>query len=138
MKYNFKLKKANGQTELAEFDKQPNWEDLASRIDSLFHIPSDNVGVAFVVQRSVVTVEGEEELQRFYEQHPFDNDIKFIVQDTKDPDRECVFRCLTRLILLMSRFLFSRCNLLLIILISFAAHSFSRNHGNVVLEFQPV
>jgi hypothetical protein len=135
MNYNFKLKKANGQTEFAKFDKQPSWQDLASSIDSLFCIPSENVGVAFVVQHSVVTIEGEVELQRFYDQYPCDNNIKFVVQDTKDPDRECVF---WSPFLLMSHFLFSRCNLLLIILITFAAHSFSRNHGNLVLGFQPV
>ena len=32
---------------------------VTERIDSLFHIPSDNIGVAFVVECSVVTVEGE-------------------------------------------------------------------------------
>jgi hypothetical protein len=120
MGYEFKLKKADAPTQLTGFDKRPNWKDLASKIASLFHISSpDNVGVAFVDKRRVETVNDEDELQGFYAQHPYDKDVKFVVQDLKAPDSECAFRCLTRLILLMSRFLFSRCNLLIMCPLSY-------------------
>ena len=152
MGYEFKLKKADAPTQLTGFDKRPNWKDLASKIASLFHISSpDSVGIAFVDKHKVETVNDEDELQSFYAQHPYDEDIKFVVQDLKAPDSECAFQCLTCLILLMSCFLFSRCKVLimcllsyhlcfafLIMLITFATYSFSRNHINVVQGFQPV
>ena len=90
MGYEFKLKKADAPTQLTGFDKRPNWKDLASKIASLFNISSpDNVGIAFVDKCRVETVNDEVELQRFYSQHPYDNDIKFVVQDLEAPDSEC-------------------------------------------------
>jgi hypothetical protein len=95
MRYNFKLKKADAPTHLLGFDEWPHWKDLASKIASLFQFYSpDSVGVAFVDKHRVETVNDENELQRFYAQHPFDDDIKFVVQDLKAPDSECTFWCL--------------------------------------------
>ena len=44
----FKLKKADASTELASFEKQPNWRDLVSKISLIFDIPPDNVTVSHV------------------------------------------------------------------------------------------
>jgi hypothetical protein len=95
MGFKFKLKKADAPTQLTPFDMRPNWKDLASKIASLFHISSpdsDDVAVAFVDKRNVETVKNEDELQRFYVQHPYDKDVKFVVQDLKAPDSECASR----------------------------------------------
>jgi hypothetical protein len=92
----FTLKKAGAQTQSAGFDKQPSWKDLAFEIASLFHISSPkNVGVAFVERRTVETIEDEDELQNFYDEHPYDKHVKFVVQDTTARDGECACALLT-------------------------------------------
>ena len=83
----FKLKKADASTELASFEKQPNWRDLVSKISLIFDIPPDNVIVSHVDKN--ITLHNEEELQRFYRSlGPSSESIKFVVQDIKLPDRE--------------------------------------------------
>ena len=90
MSCKFKLKKAGAQTRFAYFDSRPNWNDLALKIGSLFHISSPkNVGVAFVERRTVGTVEDDVELQKYYDEHPYDPGFKFVVQDTMARDGEC-------------------------------------------------
>jgi hypothetical protein len=96
MTYGFKLKKADAPTKLTAFSNQPSWNDLASKITYLFHISSDNVGVAFVDQgKEIVTVNNEEDLRSFYALHQSSEPAKFVVQDLKAPDSEYTFRCLT-------------------------------------------
>lgn len=128
MSYQFKLKKADAPTQLTGFDKRPNWKELASKIANLFHISSpDNVGIAFVDKRTVETINDEDDLREFYSQHPYDTDVKFVVQDLQAPDRECAFRCL---ICLSCRCLIFFSPVLLIALITFAFFQLqSRQHG---------
>jgi PB1 domain len=66
----FKLKKADASTELVNFPEQPSWEDLASRIESIFQIPSGRVSVDFVDEEGgtiLITLNSQKELQAFYE-----------------------------------------------------------------------
>jgi hypothetical protein len=86
----FKFKKANAPTRLAEFDTQPNWEDLASKIAQLFDIPLKDVGVAFVDKRNdTIILNNEQDLQLFYKSLDHSSEeIKFVVQDLRTPDGE--------------------------------------------------
>jgi PB1 domain. len=87
----FKLKKANAPTRLADFDIQPSWEDLASRVHQLFNIPSEHVGVAFVDKdKDMVLLTNEQELVYFYKSlyQQSSQEIKFVVQDLQYLDSE--------------------------------------------------
>jgi hypothetical protein len=89
----FKFKKANAPTRLADFDTQPTWGDLASKIAKLFDIPLKDVGVAFVDKRNdAITLSNEQDLQRFYKWlDPSSEEIKFVVQDLWTPDGQSAF-----------------------------------------------
>ena len=86
----FKLKKADASTQLATFDKQPNWRDLVTEISLIFDISPDNLIVSHVDKdKETITLHNEEELQRFYKSlGPSSESIKFVVQDIKVPDCE--------------------------------------------------
>ncbi|KIL62166.1 hypothetical protein M378DRAFT_166004 [Amanita muscaria Koide BX008] len=86
----FKLRRANAATRLANFNVQPNWEDLASNITEKFEIPLDRVGVVFVNEaKATITITGEEQLQDFYKSlNQSSNEIMFVVQDLATPDPE--------------------------------------------------
>ena len=90
----FKFKKANAPTRLADFDTQPSWEDLSSKIAKLFDIPLKDVGVAFVDKRNeAVTLNNEQDIQRFYKSlDQSSEEIKFVVQDLQTPDGGSAFR----------------------------------------------
>ena len=89
----FKFKKANAPTRLADFDTQPTWGDLASKIAQLFDIPLKDVGVAFVDKcKDAITLNNEQDLQRFYNSlDQSSEEIKFVVQDLRTPDGESTF-----------------------------------------------
>ena len=84
----FKLKKADTLTQLATFDKQPSWRDLATKITLLFDIPLDDIIVSYIDKdRETITLHNEEELRRFYKFTGLSSEtIKFVVQDIKVPD----------------------------------------------------
>jgi hypothetical protein len=87
------FKKANAPSRLADFDTQPTWGDLASKIAKLFDIPLKDVGVAFVDKcNDVITLNSEQDLQRFYRSlDQSSEEIKFVVQDLRTPDGESAF-----------------------------------------------
>ena len=89
----FKFKKANASTRLGHFDTQPTWGDLASKVANLFHIPLEDVGVAFVGEhRETITLSNEQDLQYFYESlDQSSGEIKFVVQNLRTPDGESAF-----------------------------------------------
>jgi PB1 domain len=93
----FKLKKANASTKLANFPEQPSWKVLTARIESLFQIPSGLVSVAFIDEGGeTITLNSQQELQDFYESSYQPSQVtKFVVRDIKDKDGECAFRRLT-------------------------------------------
>jgi len=86
----FKFKKTNAPTRLAEFDTQPSWEVLASKIAELFDIPLKDVGVYYVdKQKDAVTLNNAQDLQWFYNKLDMSSEeIKFVVQDLRTPDAE--------------------------------------------------
>jgi hypothetical protein len=90
----FKLKKADASTKLANFPEQPSWEDLASRIESIFQIPSGRVSVDFVDEEGgIITLNSQKELQAFYESSYQPSKVTdLVVQDLEVPDSECTFR----------------------------------------------
>ena len=81
----FSLKKANASTQLANFDRQPSWQDLVTQISPLFIISPDDVIVSYINKdREIITLHNEEQLQRFYKSlGPSSETIKFVVQDIK-------------------------------------------------------
>ena len=94
----FKFKKNNAPTRIAEFDAQPSWGDLASKIAQLFNIPLKDIGVAYFDKaKDAVTITNEQELQRFYKSPKLDQfvedlqEIKFVMQDLQTPDGESAF-----------------------------------------------
>ncbi|EKM61283.1 uncharacterized protein PHACADRAFT_84808, partial [Phanerochaete carnosa HHB-10118-sp] len=49
------------------FYKQPTWDDLADRIQNLYGIPKDKVGVSyFDVDGDEITLSSQDELQDYY------------------------------------------------------------------------
>ncbi|KAF8812557.1 hypothetical protein BYT27DRAFT_6426880 [Phlegmacium glaucopus] len=83
----FKLKKTYGTNRLADFHGQPSWEGLALKINKMFIIPLEQVGVAYIDKaKDAITLTNEEELQSFYATYSGSGEFKFIVQDLKTPD----------------------------------------------------
>jgi PB1 domain len=92
----FKFKKSNALTRIAEFEAQPSWGDLASKIAQLFNIPLKDVGVTYFDKaQDAVTVTNEQELQHFYyissKLNQSSEENKFVVQDLRNPDGESAF-----------------------------------------------
>ena len=72
MALTFKLKKANTLARYTLFEAQPSWTDLTSRIATLFQIPLEEVGVAWVDNaQDVITLTNENDLQCFYQSFKF-------------------------------------------------------------------
>ena len=63
----FKLTKPGGITRRVQFPNLPNWFALASKIESLYGVPIERVGVAYLdSDGDQVTISSEDELQDFY------------------------------------------------------------------------
>lgn len=81
----FKLAKLNGLTRRIHFPgtELPSWSALASKIESLYEIPVEKIGVAYVdSDGDEVTLSSDDELQDFYAAvHKPPEIIKFVVQD---------------------------------------------------------
>ncbi|KAF7307050.1 F-box domain-containing protein [Mycena indigotica] len=67
MAFHFKLSKPGGLTRRVGYATQPAWTTLATRINELFHIPVDQIGVSYIdADGDEVTLSSENELQDFY------------------------------------------------------------------------
>jgi len=87
-----KFKKPNASSILEFFDALPNWENLASKITENFHIPTKNVSVAYVDKvTELITVINERGLQQYYTSLDQPGELKFVIQDIQNPDRELGF-----------------------------------------------
>ncbi|KAH9065805.1 hypothetical protein EDB87DRAFT_1532315, partial [Lactarius vividus] len=64
----FKLSISNGLTRRISFPTRPSWNELAARIQALYNIPLDRLGVSYVdPDGDEVTLSSEEELRDFYD-----------------------------------------------------------------------
>ena len=64
----FKLSIANGLTRRISFPTRPSWNELAARIQVLYNIPHNRLGVSYVdSDGDEVTLSSEEELREFYD-----------------------------------------------------------------------
>lgn len=82
----FKLTQPGGFTRRIHFpgSELPSWFALASKIQSLYDIPIDKVGVAYQdSDGDEVTLSSEDELQDFYATNKQPETIKFTVQDLR-------------------------------------------------------
>lgn len=81
----FKLSKPGGQTRRIHFFQLPSWLALASKIGSLYDIPIEKIGVAYVdSDGDEVTVSSDDELQDFYANcYKPSETIKLAVQDLR-------------------------------------------------------
>lgn len=79
----FKLTRPGGITRRIQFPNLPNWFALASKIESLYEVPIEKVGVAYIdSDGDQVTISSEDELQDFYALPRKQNEtIKLSVQD---------------------------------------------------------
>lgn len=79
----FKISQLNGQTRLVEFPDIPTWEALASKLEPLYAIPSEKVGVTYIDNdNDEITLSSNDELQNFYRRsHLSDKVIKFKIFD---------------------------------------------------------
>lgn len=63
----FKLTK-DGHTRSAAFPEPPSWSELAAKLQSLYQIPIDKIGVSYVdADNDEITASSNEELQDFYQ-----------------------------------------------------------------------
>ncbi|KZT34434.1 hypothetical protein SISSUDRAFT_276635 [Sistotremastrum suecicum HHB10207 ss-3] len=84
MSVQFKLVQQGGQTRRLSFQERPTWLALATKIESLFGIPAENVAVSYIDNDDdEVTLSSHEELHDFYTTGAFhDHDVnKFTVKD---------------------------------------------------------
>jgi len=81
----FKLTKSGGLTRRIQFPgtEPPSWFTLASKIESLYDIPIEKIGVAYIDNDGdEVTLSSEDELQDFYAAaHKPSDTVKLVVQD---------------------------------------------------------
>jgi hypothetical protein len=70
VEYQIKLIKPNGLNRSFNADKLPSWSILSTKIESLYKIPAENVGVLYLDEGDEVTLNTEEELAEYYELHP--------------------------------------------------------------------
>ena len=79
----FKLSQASGLTRRILFPELPSWSTLATKIESLYHVPIEHIGVAYTDNDGdQVTLSSEDELQDFYTNcHKPSETVKLTVQD---------------------------------------------------------
>ncbi|KAJ3509516.1 hypothetical protein NLJ89_g5188 [Agrocybe chaxingu] len=64
----FKLTKSDDFTRRATFQQLPNWNELAAKLQALYNISADRVGVSYIDNdNDEITVNSNEELQDFYQ-----------------------------------------------------------------------
>jgi hypothetical protein len=87
----FEFKKANAFTMVIEFPDEPNWQDLALKVESLYNVPFSDVGFSFIDEDDdLSTFFTDNVLQDFYTQyHRPPQTIELIVQDRRSPDIYC-------------------------------------------------
>ena len=62
----FKLK-YNGHIRLVDFKGLPNWSELFAKLQTLYNLPVDKLGICYIDKDDEeITVSSNEELQRFY------------------------------------------------------------------------
>ena len=62
----FKLK-YDGHTRRISFQQLPSWTELATKLQTLYDLPLDKLGVSYIDNdNDEITVSSNEELQRFY------------------------------------------------------------------------
>ena len=77
----FKFTTAEGVNRRLTFSERPTWPLLASKLQGLYGISVDNVGVSYIdSDNDEITVSSDEELQDFYK-HQVGQTIKFAVVD---------------------------------------------------------
>ncbi|KAL4241726.1 hypothetical protein ABKN59_000789 [Abortiporus biennis] len=85
------MRPPDGFTRRVMFTQIPAWEELATKIESLYEIPKDKVAVSYVdVDGDEVTLSSDEELQELYKSNPQllsdpPKAIKFTVRDLSVP-----------------------------------------------------
>ncbi|KAI0931751.1 hypothetical protein AcW2_000572 [Taiwanofungus camphoratus] len=85
--FQIKLSKPpDGLTRKITFPQRPSWAELATRIESLYHIPPGDVGVSYVDNDGDdVTLSSEDELQDFYRSTQAENgepgNVRLTVRD---------------------------------------------------------
>jgi hypothetical protein len=81
----FKLSKSDGHTRRLVFPDLPTWEVLASRLEHLYSIPLDKIGVSYIDNdNDEITLSSNDELQDFYRlSRRSDEVIKFAVLDLR-------------------------------------------------------
>lgn len=81
----FKLSKLDGHTRRIVFPDLPTWEALASRLEHLYAIPLDKIGVSYIDNdNDEITLSSNNELQDFYRlSHRSNEVIKFAVLDLR-------------------------------------------------------
>ena len=81
----FKLSKLDGHTRRLVFPDLPTWEALASRLEHLYAIPLDKIGVSYIDNdKDEITLSSNDELQDFYRlSRRSDEVIKFAVLDLR-------------------------------------------------------
>ncbi|KAF8078909.1 hypothetical protein FPV67DRAFT_1466825 [Lyophyllum atratum] len=86
----FKLIEPNGLTRRITFTNPPTWYALATRIESLYTIPVENVSVSYTdADNDQITLSSQEELEDFYQtSHQPGQVIKFTVQDLTSARRQ--------------------------------------------------
>ena len=74
-----------------EFPDEPNWQDLALKVESLYNVPFSDVGFSFIDEDDdLSTFFTDNVLQDFYTQyHRPPQTIELIVQDRRSPDIYC-------------------------------------------------
>jgi hypothetical protein len=87
----FQFKKANALNYLTGFPNQPNWQDLVSKVQALYHIPFDDIQFTFTDENDKPsTIYSNEGLEYYYmEYYRPPQKIRLIVQDRNSPDILC-------------------------------------------------
>jgi hypothetical protein len=70
----------------------PSWSTISTKIESLYKIPLENVGVLYIDKGDSMALSSEEELSEYYKFHPFQQHnqrpdakvITFVVIDLRD------------------------------------------------------
>ena len=90
--FQVKLKKANAQTRLLEFDAWQTWDELCSKIVELFHIPHNQVIITFRnPQGDFINITNDGELLQLYASlRESCKYIKFVVQDSQAVDGDSI------------------------------------------------
>lgn len=86
-----RLKKAPFPTRVEAFNARPSWDELASRITKIFHIPLENIGVSYIDGDETCVVTNELALLKYYDSISEALKITFVVVDLGQRDSE--FAC---------------------------------------------